>query len=433
MLSEIDTLESNPEEEPWAALRMTSRMHDDPYPSFNTPVPVVRELPPEPPDVEGYEIVSVLGQGAMSIVYEARPRTNAPPGAAAQLGGQHIALKALREQYAFDRECVARLEREVRIAACIQSPHVPKTFGIVVSRDRIPCIAMELLTGRSLADLLDERGTFSVAETLDCVFQICAALRAAHPLGVVHRDLKASNIFFAEESGKVVVKVMDFGLSKLEGDLELTAQNALFGTPKYMSPEQVRSATLADARSDLWSLGVILYRMLSGKYPFDERGYAAVLSAICSREPVHLSVVMPELDRLLATVVMNLLKKDPALRYQDVDELEGALRTFAESESQRDVSMSLHEPSTSLALPLSSVTAAGVDEAETLRRMRPSRFRAPAVLALLAATLGTVAVALGSAKSDTNPAQGIVLPDPPSVGIDASSAAPSTSSRSQRP
>lgn len=403
------------EEDRSRALRTKSRMHDDPYPSLNTPLPMVRELPPEPPDVAGYEIVSILGQGSMSIVYEARRRPKTLGGAAEEASGPHIALKALREQYAFDPECVSRIEREVRIAACIQSRHVPKTFGLIVSRDRIPCIAMELLTGKSLAELLDERGTFSIEDTLDCVFQICAALRAAHPLGVVHRDLKASNIFFAEEAGKVVVKVMDFGLSKLEGDIELTAQSALFGTPKYMSPEQVRSATLADARSDLWSLGVILYRMLSGRYPFDEPGYAAVLSAICSREPVHLGELRPDLDRLLTTVVMNLLKKDPALRYQDVDELESALRRFSARESQREMLEASEEPhGTELSF---APMPPSFDEAEALRRMRPSRLLVPLLLTLLVGVAGTVAL-LGNLWRDAEQsapaaARGVVLPEPP--------------------
>lgn len=374
-------------------------MSDDPYPSLITPIPMALDVPSAWPDVEGYEITGIIGEGSMSVVYEARLLRD----------GSEVALKVLREPYAFDDECVSRLEREVRIAACVHSPHVPKTYGLVRTSTGIPCIAMERLRGKSLAEILHWRGTFSVAETLDCTFQICAALRAAHPLGVVHRDLKPSNIFFAEEGESLTVKVMDFGLSKLEGDLELTGQHALFGTPKYMSPEQVRSAKLVDPRSDLWSLGVILYRMLSGKFPFDGAGYAAILSAILMREPPHLTTVMPHIDRLLGAVVMNLLKKDPSLRYQDVDELESALRTFTRSDSERQLVDDVFEVEAALAsertsgllaptnehslgLPIATgasmvpvafdrETRGHLDE-EALRRMKPSRL--PAVMALAA-------------------------------------------------
>lgn len=280
------------------------------------------------PVCPGFELIRILGAGAMAVVYEARSSGR----------GEIVALKILREEYAVDRECVHRFEREVRIAGRIRSRHVPKVFGLVHTEEGIPCMIMERLVGKSLSKVLEERGTLSVPESVKCMMQICAALANAHAVGVVHRDLKPSNVFFAEEAGSVVVKVMDFGLSKLEGDIELTGVHATFGTPRYMSPEQIRSPKLADQRSDLWALGVMLYRMLSGRYPFAAQGYAAVLSAIANTEPIHLADVMPDLDRLVASVVMNLLKKDPALRYQDVQELVSALQRFLEESGTLDTS-----------------------------------------------------------------------------------------------
>ncbi|MCK6593205.1 MAG: serine/threonine protein kinase, partial [Polyangiaceae bacterium] len=235
-----------------------------------------------------YEVVGVLGKGGMGVVIEARHlRLN-----------QNVALKLLLPSVRTMGDTVVRFEREARAAARLQSPHVVRILDVDALADGRPFMVMERLRGHELEAEMKARGPLPVDEAVGYILQACAAMAVAHRMGIVHRDLKPSNFFLTDvdehgtsSSAKPktkMLKVFDFGISKLAGDVatSVTATTSAFGTPLYMSPEQVRSVKHVDARTDIWSLGVILYEMLAGTPPFKEPSATALLVAIATDPPV---------------------------------------------------------------------------------------------------------------------------------------------------
>ncbi len=192
-----------------------------------------------------------------------------------------------------------------------------------------PYILMEYLVGRDLAAVLNESGPLSIADAVECVLQACAGIADAHALGIVHRDVKPSNLFLTQrQDGSRLIKVLDFGLSKAvdpstPNAARLTKTAAVFGSPAYMSPEQIRSSKHVDARADIWSLGVILYELVTNELPFNAQTIGALLSAVAADEP---SVLTSSRD--LDVIVRRCLEKDVTKRYQVVTELARALATF---------------------------------------------------------------------------------------------------------
>jgi serine/threonine-protein kinase len=282
------------------------------------------DLPPPGTVLAGkYEVVGVLGKGGMGVVIEARHlRLN-----------QNVALKLLLPNVREMGDTVARFEREARAAARLQSQHVVRILDVDVLPDGCPFMVMELLRGRELDVEIKKRGQLPIEEAVSYILQACAAMAVAHRMGIVHRDLKPSNLFLSEADGQRTVKVFDFGISKLAGDVaqSVTATTSAFGTPLYMSPEQVRSVKHVDARTDIWSLGVILYEMLAGKPPFQEPSATALLVAIATDTPTHIRKLRPDIPPPLANAVMRALEKDPDVRFSDVRELAAAIRPFGPS------------------------------------------------------------------------------------------------------
>jgi eukaryotic-like serine/threonine-protein kinase len=184
------------------------------------------------------------------------------------------------------------------------------------------------LQGRDLEAELQTRGRLPIRELVGYVLQAASAIHEAHLRGVVHRDLKPNNLFLAEHGGTRRIKVLDFGLSKLASELSVTKTQAQLGTPLYMSPEQLRSAKSVDGRSDIWALGVILYRMLTLRTPFEGATATDVMVGIMSQPAPELTRLAPNVPPELANVVMRALRKDPAERYQHVTELANALAPF---------------------------------------------------------------------------------------------------------
>ena len=194
-----------------------------------------------------------------------------------------VAVKFMSELLAQDREYVARFSREATASAQIKSPHVVQVFDHGISLDGTPYIVMELLEGEDLRTRLGRLGTISVEETASIIAQIARGLTKAHAAGIVHRDIKPDNIFLTDHDGELFVKLLDFGIAKhaaQESELGMTGTGAMVGTPHYMSPEQILSARRVDARSDLWSLGVVAYRALTSQVPFQGETLGAVCIAI---------------------------------------------------------------------------------------------------------------------------------------------------------
>jgi len=258
-----------------------------------------------------YEVTRVLGEGGMGVVYEARHVDLA----------RSVAVKVLRPDALRDAQAVGRFRREARVAASLKSDHVARILDFGTLDDGAPFMVMEHLVGKDLDAELHDRGALPVAEAASILVEACDAIREAHALGVVHRDLKPGNIFLATEGDRRVAKVLDFGISKLvaEENVRMTQTQSAFGTPLYMSPEHIRSAKNVDHRTDIWSLGIILYEIVTGRVPFEAETATAVAVAIAIEPLVPASHYRPGLPPQLDAVLGRALEKDPTRRYQSVD------------------------------------------------------------------------------------------------------------------
>ncbi len=271
-----------------------------------------------------YRIGRMLGAGGMCLVYEAEHIHLR----------QAVALKLLKPELARDPLAVARFAQEAQAAAKLRSPNVARVYDVDKLPDGQPYITMELLVGHDLGTELQRRYALPVDLAVDYVRQACNGIAEAHALGIVHRDLKPENLFLTElgeMTERRLVKILDFGIAKNveEGSRKLTAPDAVFGTVDYMSPEQIRSASTVDHRTDIWSLGVILYELLTGRTPYNGDA-RSVIAQIVSDPIVPPSRWVPTLPPVLVAIVMRALAKDPAERFQSADELRHALEPFAE-------------------------------------------------------------------------------------------------------
>jgi serine/threonine-protein kinase len=247
---------------------------------------------PRPGDVVAgkYIVDQVIGSGGMGVVVAARHL---------QLG-ERVALKFLLSST--DESFAARFLREAQLAVRIKSEHVARVLDVATLDDGAPYMVMELLEGSDLDRLLRNEGPPRLDVTVDYVLQACEAVAEAHSLGIVHRDLKPANLFLTRRpDGSPLVKVLDFGISKLLAefrgplDRSLTRADDVLGSPQYMAPEQVRDPRNVDARCDIFSLGSILYKLLTGKPAFDGGNAATVLALVLSEPPIPLREHRPEI------------------------------------------------------------------------------------------------------------------------------------------
>ena len=267
----------------------------------------------------------VLGAGGMCVVYEAE-HVNLRQG---------VALKLLKPELARDPTSVARFAQEAQAAARLRSPNVARVYDVDTLPDGQPYITMELLVGQDLGTELTAKFSLPIEIAVDYVRQAAIGIEEAHTLGLVHRDLKPENLFLTElgaSTERRLVKILDFGIAKdtQEVDRKLTAPDAVFGTVDYMSPEQIRSASTVDRRTDIWSLGVILFELVTGRTPFsgDAR---SVIAQIVSEPVMSPASFVPTLPPTLVGVIMRALQKDPAHRFQSASELADALAPFVSS------------------------------------------------------------------------------------------------------
>lgn len=259
-----------------------------------------------------YLLESKLGTGGMCEVYRARH----------VVIGKEVAVKILRPELAADPMIAERFEQEARAASRIRHPNAIDVNDFGVADGTTPYIVMELVDGKTVGQLLRESGQFSVERAVNILRQVCSALESAHMAGVIHRDIKPDNIMIAEYEGGDWVEVCDFGVAKIQEDVNrraaLTGANFILGTPRYMSPEQCEERPV-DARSDIYSLGVVLYEMLTGEAPF-EGNSTRLLVAHTFETPPLIRSKRPDLPADLEAVVMRALDKDPARRPQSAAE-----------------------------------------------------------------------------------------------------------------
>lgn len=278
-----------------------------------------------------YRIDRVLGQGGMGVVV-----------AATHLELEDkVAVKFLLPQALKNEEAVARFVREARAAVRIKNEHVARIIDVGRLESNAPFMVMEYLEGVDLGKLRS-RGSIRIEDAADYVIQACDAMADAHSIGIIHRDLKPANLFLTQRSdGSSIVKVLDFGISKVVDpnamDASLTRTSMTMGSPRYMSPEQLRSAKEVDTRTDVWALGVILYELLSGKTPFGGNNYPELCASILGQSPSSIRELRPDVQPELDAIVFRCLEKSPSGRYGSVAELARALLPFAPASSRAEV------------------------------------------------------------------------------------------------
>jgi serine/threonine protein kinase len=269
-----------------------------------------------------YLVERLLGVGSMGLVYRCRHTVL----------DRTVALKIIRQDLAQDEESVGRFMTEARSASAIGSKHIVEVLDFGTLPDGASYIVMEYLEGLTLGEALDTPGGLSLGDAIDIGVQMTEALGAAHAAGVVHRDLKPDNVFLLQSEAGWFVKILDFGIAKImQGGQKLTAVGSVIGTPHYMSPEQATGGR-TDERTDVYSIGVILYEMACGKVPFDAENPLAVISMQVTDEPPPLRKRMPPgrtLPQGFEAVVHKCLAKDSMDRFSSMDDVRAALERIA--------------------------------------------------------------------------------------------------------
>ncbi|MFO0756114.1 MAG: serine/threonine-protein kinase [Byssovorax sp.] len=315
-----------------------------------------------------YRLIRRIGGGSMGEVWAARH----------ELLARDFALKVAAVPVRSGAQIRARFLREAQIIGHLRHPNVVDVADVgELEGSAHLYLAMELLEGQSLAERIDARGPLDPSETLAIAIEICRGLAAAHAAGVIHRDIKPENIFLARgASGGIVPKLVDFGISKRDGSAIVTLPGQLFGTPAYMSPEQALGELDIDHRTDLWSLGVVLFEMLTATHPFTAESYPALLPLIAEGPTPALP---PEVPPSVQAIVQRCLEKSRKERFQSADALREALES-----AQSDIGA-----------PVSRRSTPPVERPHALPSYRPVRQPARSLSQLLIG--GALLVGLGAA------------------------------------
>ncbi len=270
-----------------------------------------------------YRIVRLIGDGGMGVVYEARH----------EVLGHGVALKFLHSDLAKRPGLTQRFMQEARVSATIQSSHVTHVTDVDTAQDGSPYLVMELLAGQALQSMLDRQGKLVPDQAIDFALQILAGLEAAHAIGVVHRDMKPDNVFVTPSGGGPLLKLIDFGIAKLRASSEyskgLTRAGVVMGTPEYMAPEQLVSAHTTDHRADIYSLGVMLFEMLSGLRPADGDDAEIIIAAVDAGRVRNLRELVQGLPEGLVQLVERATAPSRDARFDDVSQMRLQLAQFA--------------------------------------------------------------------------------------------------------
>jgi eukaryotic-like serine/threonine-protein kinase len=367
-----------------------------------------------------YLVGKIIGAGAVGVVLEA---TNIELD-------ERVAIKCLRPEMLGDQGMVARFAREAKAAAAIKSEYVATVHDVGTTEEGVPYMVMEYLEGIDLGTLVAEKGTLSPRVAVEYALQVCEALAIAHAKGIVHRDIKPENLLLAERAGGMpIVKVLDFGISKtaltgsiFKHELPIVKTVNLMGTPLYMSPEQVRASDSVDVRSDVWSLGMVLYEILTGQTAFVANSITEICAAILEAEPRPIEMHRSDLPAGLVEVITRCLQKDATKRYPNIAELALALMPFGPKRTRLNVERavavlrssghaSAHLKVTSTVPPASSdlsltpiprapsvpgnVSVEAVLPTADLPVRKPKRTAAIAIAVVVLAIAGVIALAAG--------------------------------------
>ncbi|HEX4339176.1 MAG TPA: serine/threonine-protein kinase [Polyangiaceae bacterium] len=374
---------------------------------------------------ERYRLLRLLDVGGMGEVWAAKN----------ELTQKSFAIKFLLPELAERPDALERFIREAETAGSLNHRAIVNVFDVAQAEDGRPFIVMELLAGESVEARVERTGPLTSLETAAFISQVADGLEAAHRADIVHRDLSSSNIFLSRnpDGGTAIAKILDFGVSKTLGparhDRTQTGNGAVLGCPEFMSPEQARGAEAVDARTDVWSLGIVMYQCLAGKVPFRAQNYNALMVAILTRPHRPIVEVTPSVDRELAEIVESCLSKDREQRVQSArevaDRLSSIVRRLAGSSSlptapQRRATDRLparrDESKTSSAL-------LGKEDLQALERLRARR----RMIGLISAGIGcfaglVVALVVGARGHDE--VSYVSIPATPIPGYDKRSTEP---------
>lgn len=343
-----------------------------------------------------YRIESVLGAGGMGVVFSARHTT---------LNGQ-FALKFLSREGLTSRQAINRFYREGQAAARLRSEHAVRVFDVGTHTNGLPYIVMEYLEGGDLGRLLRASGQLPVKDAVDYMLQTCAAIAEAHRAGIIHRDLKPSNLFcLPREDKSILIKVLDFGISKVTNsqpnEEAVTVTGNFIGSPSYMSPEQMKAPNRVDLRTDIWSLGVVLYECLTGKLPFPAGTFPEICLRVAQDAPIPPTSYRADLPPRLEAIILRCLEKDRDKRFGSIKELSDALAEFTSvapprlASSYLVASMNVDIAPGSARLPTKTASF-GFPQHSWARTASAVRSRrTPLLLGLSGAVLGLLALLVG--------------------------------------
>jgi serine/threonine protein kinase len=305
-----------------------------------------------------YRVVRLIGEGGMGQVYEAQ-HVNI---------NKRFAIKLLRPEIVSNPEAVARFRQEAWSASSIGHDNIIEIEDFATLPSGAVYLAMEFLSGQSLAERMRGEPKLTFAESLEICLQVGSGLGAAHEKSIVHRDMKPENIFLAQKHGRVVAKILDFGIAKVsgaDGNKSLTRTGTIFGTPHYMSPEQALGRPL-DHRSDIYSVGVIMYELFTGRVPFEAESFMGILTKHITTAPIPPRQLSPALSADVELVILRAMAKEPDERYQTMELLSADLSSIAEAHAPELLSRPL--PGRTPSGPMGTAGAARLTPLPSLHR-----------------------------------------------------------------
>ena len=360
-----------------------------------------------------YLIEDLIKRGGMGSVYLGKH----------VLMDKTVAIKVLRASLALDDDVVRRFSREAKAASRISHPHAVSVTDFGESENGVVFLVMEYLAGLTLKDVIKSEGPMKVDRVAEIVRQVAGALDAAHEQGVVHRDLKSDNIMLSQTNGGEWAKVLDFGIAKIQQsetmDADITAANLVIGTPQYMSPEQCSQSSKIDARSDIYSLGIIIYEMLSAQLPFTGESPTVIMMKQVQDPPPSILDARPDISPALAAVVSKALAKQPDDRFQTAGELSTELAQASTATNAAQLAAPVTVPNqpvpsvdddedeVTIVHPREPAVAAEFVSASELEppppvTVRPWRILAPAAIALVAVFALVFFLTRGSGQNQAN-------------------------------
>ena len=360
-----------------------------------------------------YRAVSLLGEGGMGAVYLAEHPAI----------GRRVAVKVLHRNLSLDQQLLARFLNEARAANAIRHPNIIEILDSGALPDGMPFLVMELLEGESLAQRIARLGRLPTRAALRFAYQTASALGAAHGKGIIHRDLKPDNMFIVPDQDVTDgerLKILDFGIAKLQEGTRVsvkTRTGALMGTPLYMSPEQCRGVREIDHRSDIYSLGIILYEMVSGRPPFVSDGFGDLVNMHLNMPVPSLRAAVPDVPAALEALIIRMLAKDPEQRFADMAAVREALKAvpggaLATAKSFPD--NGTLPPAGTRVLPTPQVSAVGELSMPTgQRRHRRWGLVGALVVIVVAAVVGARAVTRSHSVTPAPPNSPASPPPPP--------------------